>query len=160
MHFGCVSRFSRLCHVFFGWNFISGHGTYQWSFLGNAQVTLGILSSQTTTQWICCIKNIVVTRCSNYYNENKVVKLIEIFKSRFLIFLSRLKSHFFIFLSRTKTLFEVCNAYYIISCTCHKTIGPMGLVTIVTTKILRLHSHKMQNVPSWDWQVNKSLSPS
>jgi len=30
MHFGCVSGFSKLCHVFFRWDFISKHGTYQW----------------------------------------------------------------------------------------------------------------------------------
>jgi hypothetical protein len=28
MHFGCAKGF---CHALFGWGFISGHGTYQWS---------------------------------------------------------------------------------------------------------------------------------
>jgi len=31
-HFGCANGFSRLCHTFFGWSFISRHGAYQWSF--------------------------------------------------------------------------------------------------------------------------------
>jgi hypothetical protein len=31
VHFGCVNGFLGLCHTFFGWIFIAGHGTYQWS---------------------------------------------------------------------------------------------------------------------------------
>ncbi len=31
MHLRCASGFSRLCHAFFGWSFISKCGTYQWS---------------------------------------------------------------------------------------------------------------------------------
>ncbi len=30
-HFGCANGYLRLCHAFFGWGFISGHGTYRWS---------------------------------------------------------------------------------------------------------------------------------
>jgi hypothetical protein len=30
-HFWCANGFLRLCHAFFGWNFIVGRGAYQWS---------------------------------------------------------------------------------------------------------------------------------
>jgi hypothetical protein len=29
-HFKCVNEFSKLCHTFFVWSFISGCGAYQW----------------------------------------------------------------------------------------------------------------------------------
>jgi hypothetical protein len=31
MHFGCANGFSKLCHKFFEWSFISKRGTYSWS---------------------------------------------------------------------------------------------------------------------------------
>ncbi len=46
MHFRCASGFSRICQTFFGWGFISKHGTYQWSSsFRRHHVALGILSS-------------------------------------------------------------------------------------------------------------------
>jgi hypothetical protein len=31
VHFGCANGFLGLCHTFFRWGFISGHGAYWWS---------------------------------------------------------------------------------------------------------------------------------
>ncbi len=44
--FGGVSWISKLCHAFFGWGFILGHGTYQWySFVRKHTCCIDIFSS-------------------------------------------------------------------------------------------------------------------
>jgi hypothetical protein len=75
--YGCANGFLGFWHAFFGWGFILRRGTYQWfwTFLGDAQVTLGILSSYVVHQpsyfiWIFFLFSFFLFLLMNFKQEN------------------------------------------------------------------------------------------